>query len=94
MSPALSETRDSRDTKLRLDDVEAGFPIDVITPCDTVLLLFIPTVVFSKPEKHFINYLILRINYLIFCMFSSTGQTTVLNKIHYPHDRKPRNRNT
>lgn len=87
MSPALSETRDSRDTKLRLDDVEAGFPIDVITPCDTVLLLFIPTVVFSKPEKHFINY-------LIFCMFSSTGRTTVLNKIHYPHVRKPRNRNT
>jgi hypothetical protein len=56
--------------------------------------LFIPTVVFSKPEKHFINYLILRINYLIFCMFSSTGQTTVLNKIHCPHDRKPRNKIT
>jgi hypothetical protein len=61
MSPAPSETRDSREgTELRLHDVEAGFPIHVFTPCDTVLLLFIPTVVFSKPEKHFIDYLIFR----------------------------------
>jgi hypothetical protein len=78
MSPALSETRDSREgSKLRLDDVEASFPIDVITPCNSVLLLFIPTVVFSKHEKHFINYLIFR-------MFSDTRRRAVPNRVHLP----------